>query len=244
MRLDYVLYGLGIVFLALSAVFYVLVSESDGQLLFTLLSAVLGVLSIGVGVFQRPHMTAPVSVASPVVKPAPVEAPAEPAPVAPASQPVTESIKQPSEPAPEAAVVAEVPVVVPTVVEAPKTEVAIEAAPVAPVTPEVAPVEPIKPEEPAPVEPVAQVAPPAQAPTAEISAPTPETEPSQAAPAVAESVFAQIRGINEKRAEQLKANGINSLQDLANASADELAAKVGVSPKIVKMWIGQAKKKA
>ena len=52
----------------------------------------------------------------------------------------------------------------------------------------------------------------------------------------------QIRGINEKRAVQLRANGINSVEDLAKASASDLATKLEVSPKIVKMWIGSAKK--
>ena len=58
----------------------------------------------------------------------------------------------------------------------------------------------------------------------------------------AKSTFSQIRGISAKRAEELKANGISTVQDLANASAEELASKLNVSPKIVKMWIGSAKK--
>jgi predicted flap endonuclease-1-like 5' DNA nuclease len=61
-------------------------------------------------------------------------------------------------------------------------------------------------------------------------------------PAEGKSVFSQIRGISEKRAEELKANGINTVEELANASAEDLAAKLNVSPKIVKMWIGSARK--
>jgi len=57
------------------------------------------------------------------------------------------------------------------------------------------------------------------------------------------SAFSQIRGINQKRAEQLRANGINTLEDLAGASADDLAEKLSISPRIVKMWIGSAKKR-
>jgi predicted flap endonuclease-1-like 5' DNA nuclease len=53
----------------------------------------------------------------------------------------------------------------------------------------------------------------------------------------------QIRGINKARAEQLKANGITTYKALAQASADDLAAKLEVSPKIMKMWIGSAKKR-
>jgi predicted flap endonuclease-1-like 5' DNA nuclease len=52
----------------------------------------------------------------------------------------------------------------------------------------------------------------------------------------------QIRGINSKRSEQLRFNGINSLSDLAGASSSDLAAKLDISEKIVKMWIGSAKK--
>lgn len=51
-----------------------------------------------------------------------------------------------------------------------------------------------------------------------------------------------VKGIGEKRAEQLKAVGINSVEDLAKASADDLAAKLKVSPKITKVWIENAKR--
>lgn len=67
-------------------------------------------------------------------------------------------------------------------------------------------------------------------PAAQIPAPTPAME------------FTQIRGINQNRADQLKANGINNIQELANANPADLATKLNVSPKIVKMWIGSAKK--
>jgi len=58
-----------------------------------------------------------------------------------------------------------------------------------------------------------------------------------------ESELIQIRGINKARADQLKANGITTFKALAGASADDLAAKLEVSPKIMKMWIGSAKKR-
>jgi predicted flap endonuclease-1-like 5' DNA nuclease len=75
---------------------------------------------------------------------------------------------------------------------------------------------------------VAEPQPPAQIPT-----------PVSEAPAME---FTQIRGISQNRATQLKANGINNIQELANANAADLATKLNVSPKIVKMWIGSAKK--
>ena len=52
----------------------------------------------------------------------------------------------------------------------------------------------------------------------------------------------QVKGIKEKRAGQLKAIGINSVEDLAKASAEDLAAKLKISPKIVGKWIEDAQK--
>ena len=50
-----------------------------------------------------------------------------------------------------------------------------------------------------------------------------------------------VKGIKEKRAIQLKALGINSIEDLANASADKLAAKLKTSSKFTAQWIQNAK---
>lgn len=52
----------------------------------------------------------------------------------------------------------------------------------------------------------------------------------------------QVKGIGEKRATQLKALGINSVEDLAKASAKTIAKKLQISPKITKKWIASAKK--
>ena len=77
------------------------------------------------------------------------------------------------------------------------------------------------------------------------SAPTAVTETSkpvevEAAPAAPE--LTQVKGIGEKRAEQLKAVGINHVEDLAKASAKDLAVKLKISPKITRRWIRSAKK--
>jgi predicted flap endonuclease-1-like 5' DNA nuclease len=50
-----------------------------------------------------------------------------------------------------------------------------------------------------------------------------------------------VKGIKEKRSEQLKALGINNVQELANASATDLATKLKISPKITEKWIEYAK---
>jgi predicted flap endonuclease-1-like 5' DNA nuclease len=54
----------------------------------------------------------------------------------------------------------------------------------------------------------------------------------------------QLRGIGEKRSEQLKAAGINDVEDLAKASAKNLATKLNISPKITRRWVRNAKKLA
>jgi len=60
------------------------------------------------------------------------------------------------------------------------------------------------------------------------------------APSVA--ALTEVKGIGEKRAEQLKALGISSVEDLAKASAKDLAAKLKISPKITRRWVRNAKK--
>ncbi len=50
-----------------------------------------------------------------------------------------------------------------------------------------------------------------------------------------------IKGIKEKRAAQLKALGINTVEDLVKASANDLGAKLKISPKITEKWIANAK---
>jgi predicted flap endonuclease-1-like 5' DNA nuclease len=51
----------------------------------------------------------------------------------------------------------------------------------------------------------------------------------------------EVKGIGEKRAEQLKALGISNLDALAAASAESIAKSLKVSPKVVEKWIASAK---
>ena len=51
----------------------------------------------------------------------------------------------------------------------------------------------------------------------------------------------EIKGIKEKRSAQLKALGINTIEDLAKASAQHLGTKLQISPKITGKWIESAK---
>jgi predicted flap endonuclease-1-like 5' DNA nuclease len=50
-----------------------------------------------------------------------------------------------------------------------------------------------------------------------------------------------VKEIGERRAAQLKELGINSLDELAKVSADDLTKDRGISPKITKKWIPSAK---
>jgi predicted flap endonuclease-1-like 5' DNA nuclease len=51
----------------------------------------------------------------------------------------------------------------------------------------------------------------------------------------------QVKGIGEKRATQLKALDISSVDDLSKASATAIAKQLKISPKIVNKWIDSAK---
>lgn len=91
-------------------------------------------------------------------------------------------------------------------------------------------------------------APPHPAPMQETEAvvepirePAPESviEPGAIAPSPGD--ITQVKGVKTKRAEQLKALGVNSLQDLANASAEDLGKRLDISPKITAKWIEHAK---
>ena len=50
-----------------------------------------------------------------------------------------------------------------------------------------------------------------------------------------------VKGIKDKRAQQLKTVGINSVEDLAKASAEDLAAKLKIAPYFTGKWIENAK---
>lgn len=64
--------------------------------------------------------------------------------------------------------------------------------------------------------------------------PTVEIEPSAIG-------LTRVKGIGEKRAQQLMALGINSIEDLAKATEKDLARKLKISAKITGKWIGNAK---
>jgi len=83
---------------------------------------------------------------------------------------------------------------------------------------------------------------PAPAPTTAVMIAEEAETAMKAAPKVVP--LTEVKGVGEKRAEQLKGLGINGVEDLAKASAEDLAGKLKISPKITARWIGNAKKLA
>ncbi|MEM3578623.1 MAG: helix-hairpin-helix domain-containing protein [Candidatus Bathyarchaeia archaeon] len=71
---------------------------------------------------------------------------------------------------------------------------------------------------------------------------TPKGEPPSETLSVVMHELTEIKGIGAKRAEQLKALGFVNVDDLAKASAEDLALKLKVSPKITRKWIEDARK--
>jgi len=168
MRLDYTLYIIAALFFVITAVSLVVQLEQTEKSLWVVTTVVLGLLSIGVGYYQRPKTQ--VQACQPAV---------------PISQP---TIAQTQPAIPVAAPVEE------------KTEAPTEAPPVMEATP------------------VAVVANPVRR----------------------KLRLTRVKGIGDKRVTQLNALGINSLDELAKASADEIAKNLQISPKITRKWVAAA----
>jgi predicted flap endonuclease-1-like 5' DNA nuclease len=80
---------------------------------------------------------------------------------------------------------------------------------------------------------------------APVIAPMPVLMPSPSETVTVQKLeLTEVKGIGEKRAEQLKAVGITSVEKLAKASAKDVAKKLKISPKIVAKWIANAKELA
>ncbi len=211
MRLDYILYGVAIIFFIVAVGILVSVSEQNGGIIYGSITAIIGLILIGCGYFLKPVAQKP------------------------ASQPqVTPTVPQIPKPEQKPAVAAESVKNEAMIKEAKSTEVIPKVeTPIAEVSNMQHTI-------------VAQEPPATQMPTPEAAKMAPEPEMTNASEEctvdTATSGLAQIKCISAKRAEQLNANGIKTVEDLANASSSELAAKLQVSEKIVKMWIGTAKK--
>ena len=82
--------------------------------------------------------------------------------------------------------------------------------------------------------------PPAPKPAPKLSAPPP-TPPSKITTTPPIEIT-EVKGIGLKRAEQLRALGINTAQDLVKTTATTLATKTELSPKITRRWFREAKR--
>jgi predicted flap endonuclease-1-like 5' DNA nuclease len=196
MRSDYLLYLLAVVFFLIAATSVALVADETGKTLWATGAIILGLVSAGLGYYQRPKPRI-------AAAPTPEVQPSELGDSHVRESHIAESAEKHAEPV--AAPVSTTPVPMQ------------EPAPTPVLTPEPTPTT-----APAPAETAAPV-------TVEAPAP-PERE------------LMAVKGINEKRAAQLKALGIDSIDDLAKASAEDLAKNLLLSPKIARMWIGSAKK--
>jgi predicted flap endonuclease-1-like 5' DNA nuclease len=86
------------------------------------------------------------------------------------------------------------------------------------------------------------IAAPAPTPVASVVTEVAEPKPIAVTETIPRKLrLTKIRGIGDKRAGQLKALGINNLENLANASPKDLALKLNISPKMTGRWIDSAK---
>ena len=91
------------------------------------------------------------------------------------------------------------------------------------------------------VEPTPMPVSPSPMPT-QVIAPIPAvTVPQAEVTSPLESELMEIKGIGAKRAAQLKALGINNIDDLAKVSGEDLAKGLQISPKITEKWVAGAK---
>jgi predicted flap endonuclease-1-like 5' DNA nuclease len=69
----------------------------------------------------------------------------------------------------------------------------------------------------------------------------PKATQSESVAEMSISPLTEVKGIGEKRATQLNALGINTVEELANAAPEEIAKSLKISPKIVAKWVYSAK---
>lgn len=218
MRLDYALYGLAVVLFAFAAFAFAYVADLDAGIIYAVVTTIIGLFSVVGGYTLRPKVHEPSLMQTSTPRQ------------------LDETFQQTIEPVIAEASVAEEPKpknprIGTSSLQGSNVENGqkVENVGINPTTLSYNAV---------PVQPM-------QNPTVEapISANAPEPVPSSESPSPMEKItLTQIRGINEKRAEQLKTNGITTMADLAEADPNDLAKKLNVSAKIVKMWIGSAKK--
>ena len=202
MRSDYTLYALAIVFFLITVVSAEALTGID-QIILILVSALLGIISLGFGLKQRSK------------PPKTNETPPTPTPqeltqtkTSPTSK--TENLPPPPVPMQPETSIANPPTAT-TLASMEKEITTIQTLPVLAVPA-------LIPEQSATLVPIKQ-----------------STMPLK------ETALTDVRGIGQKRANQLKTLDIKTVEDLANASIEDLAKKLKISPKITNRWIVSAK---
>jgi predicted flap endonuclease-1-like 5' DNA nuclease len=212
MRSDIALYVVAAFFFVLTIISAFVIVEEEKSL-WVISTAVLGVLSVGLGYYQRPRAVTPIQKIKTVTATQPAE---------PIQQTAQIEASAPTEQAP----VSEANIVIEKTAETekPKQQSTVEQPPAATETTTLTGVTEPK---------------PAQTPT-EAPVTTAQTEPVPAEQPT-ENSLTKVRGIGEKRAAQLNVLGIHTVEELAQASVEEVAKNLKVSPKIVAKWVENAK---
>lgn len=208
MRSDYAMYIVAVFFFILTAISAILIVEVERSL-WMVATAVLGLLSVGLGYYQKPKAIVPTKTVSQAV-----------------------TAVEPVAPEPQAAPIeASTPAIeIPTPVEEKAPE--IQATPAIEAPPEIE--MPIQPS-------VIDTQPVIEAPPAPTAPQEPEVVQAQTALEETASPLTKVKGIGEKRATQLNALGINTVAELAQASPQDIANSLKISPKIVAKWVEGAK---
>ena len=215
MRLDISLYVLAIVFFMISLLSVVLL-EGTMQTIWLIATVILGIVSLCLGFVQKPKNAVSGLPAPPATPVQPTEnLPPPPEPETPAPTLTTPPIENPPQTASE-------PITTATVVSQTET-IPVQVPQEEPKMP--AQIEPVTATETKMLEPINVEVPQEVAAAGSVGSP-----------------LMQVSGIGEKRAAQLNALGIKTVDDLANASTQEVAESLKVSPKIVSKWVSGAKK--
>jgi predicted flap endonuclease-1-like 5' DNA nuclease len=202
MRSDVTLYVVAAFFFALTITSAVIFTDAERSL-WIVSTAVMGVLSVGLGYYQRPKTKSTIQkIQTTPVAPVPAEPIEQAAPVQ--EENVNEQVQVTEEPTP-----VENTQAIEEQVEtaAPENEISTPSSPQEETSKEIAQTE---------------------------ARPTTVEQP-------AETPLTNVKGIGEKRAAQLNALGINTVKELAQASVEDLAKRLKVSPKIVAKWVEAAK---
>jgi predicted flap endonuclease-1-like 5' DNA nuclease len=202
MRSNYILYALAIVFFLITVVSAEAFTGID-QIILVLVSALLGIISLGFGLTQR---SKPPQTNQTLQTPAAEEIPQTK--TSPTSK--IENLPSPPVPMQSETSIANPPTAT-TLVPMEKEVTTIQTVPVKAVPA-------LIPEEPATLVPI-----------------------KQSTLTLKETALTDVKGIGQKRANQLKTLDIKTVEDLANSSVEDLAKKLKISPKIAYRWIVSAK---